>query len=507
MLLLMIRSAAPMKHGSSYQFSKSNRTAVSTASRPSHAPRSISLRGANWLGLSFGALLMLLPGCIGKSMSADPESSVDATKDWSVKGSAPKATEGAFFTDKYRNVFAEMGKPQEKIDERLRRAYDTYFSSNDENRLFYDFSPSEAYIKDIAHDDIRSEGQSYGMMITVQRDDQAKFNKLWKFALSHMRINDPKHPSYRGFAWVVEPSGKICDQNSAPDGEEYFAMTLYFAHHRWGSASGTGHDNYKYWADELLDMMKNRPSISGSRTRRAGNTEGAACAGATITDQVTSVALFDPMQKQIRFNATVGENFTDPSYHLPAFYNLFAQWGPQKDAEFWNSAAATSRAFLARAMNPKTGLTTEYANFDGTPHGTGWNSNATRFAYDSWRVGGNVGMDWAWMMQPGTELQARADALITFFHSKGPTNYLALWRPNGAGSGEGHHSPGLVAMNAVATLATTPAVAEQSKAIVEDLWSMQLPMGKYRYYDGLLYTFALLHLSGEYKIYKPQPKG
>lgn len=469
-------------------------------------------RGSHWtlarLLWSAGfSVLAFVPGCIGRSMSGEADSAADVNKDWSVKSAGPKTTEGAFFTSKYRNVFAEIGKPQEQIEERLRRAYGVYFSSNDENRLYYDFSPSEAYIKDIAHEDIRSEGQSYGMMITVQRDDQAKFNKLWQFALSHMRINDPKHPSYRGFAWVVDPSGKVCDQNSAPDGEEYFAMALYFAHNRWGSASGTAYDNYKYWADELLDLMKNRPSISGSRARRSGNTEGAACFGTTITDQVTSVALFDPVQKQIRFNATVGENFTDPSYHLPAFYSLFALFGPKTDAEFWNSAAATSRSFLARAMNPKTGLTTEYANYDGTPHGTGWNSNATRFAYDSWRVGGNVGMDWAWMMQPGTELPARADALVSFFHGKGPTSYLALWRPDGAGNGEGHHSPGLVAMNAVATLATTSAVAEQARALIEDLWSLELPVGKYRYYDGLLYTFALLHLSGEYKIYLPQAKG
>ncbi len=452
------------------------------------------------------ALLVMLPSCIGVAHPPLDSTSTgaDAGKDWSVKSAGLVASNGAFFTGKYRNVFAETGKSQAEIDDKIRRAYDTYFSLTDENRLYFELAPGEAYVKDIAHDDIRSEGQSYAMMLALQRNDQAKFNKLWKFATARMRISDPKHPSYRGFAWVVDSTGKICDENSAPDGEEYFALALYFAHHRWGSAPGTAHDNYRYWADELLDVMKNRPSISGSRTRHAGNAEGASCAGATVVDQVTSVALFDGIQKQVRFNATMGENFTDPSYHLPAFYNLFALWGPPKDVEFWNSAAATSRSFLTRAMNGKTGLTSEYANYDGSAHATSWNNNSTRFAFDSWRVGGNVGMDWAWMMQPGAELQARADALISFFYGKGVNAYLALWRPAGTGSGEGHHSPGLVAMNAVATLATTPAVAEQARAIVEDFWNVQLPVGKYRYYDGLLYTFALLHLSGEYKIYMPQ---
>jgi oligosaccharide reducing-end xylanase len=59
-------------------------------------------------------------------------------------------------------------------------------------------------------------------------------------------------------------------------------------------------------------------------------------------------------------------------------------------------------------------------------------------------------------------------------------------------------------MNAVATLATTSAVSSQAAALVEDFWSTPLPTGMYRYYDGLLYTFALLHLSGEYAIYAPR---
>ena len=58
-------------------------------------------------------------------------------------------------------------------------------------------------------------------------------------------------------------------------------------------------------------------------------------------------------------------------------------------------------------------------------------------------------------------------------------------------------------MNAVATLATTPAVATQASAILEDFWNTPLPTGQWRYYDGLLYTFAMLQLSGQYNIYAP----
>jgi len=423
-------------------------------------------------------------------------------RDWSVEGKPPVPTDGAFFTGRYRNVFAELGKGPDEIKARVDQAFTTYFSLTDENRLYFELTPEEGYVKDIAHDDIRSEGQSYAIMLAVQRGDRATFDKLWNFAVKRMRIRDPKHPNHRGYAWAVNTKGEICDENSAPDGEEYFALTLYFAHHRWGSSEGQGTQSYKYWADEILDMMKNRPEISGPRVRRQTGSDGSACGGAVITDQVTSLPLFHPRQKQILFNATKGHEFTDPSYHLPAFYNLFAAWGPAKDAAFWNSAAATSRAFLERAMHEKSGLVTEYANFDGSPHPVSWNNESGRFAYDSWRVGGNVGMDWAWMMQPGQRLRERADALISHFHAQGPSEYLALWQRDGT-NGTGHHSPGLIAMNAVATLATTDRVSDKAKAMVEELWNTSLPKGKYRYYDGLLYTFALLHLSGEYKIHMP----
>jgi len=455
-----------------------------------------------------GAMMCLaVTGCVGQrpESASSPGSSAAKGESFAVESAGMTASAGAFYTGKYRNVFAELGKPQAEIERKIARAFDTYFSTSDENRLYFEFGADEAYVKDIAHDDIRSEGMSYAMMLTLQRGDRAKFDKLWRFALRRMRIQDPKHPNHRGFAWAVDTAGKICDENSAPDGEEYLALALYFAHHRWGSAGGQKPDDYGYWANELLDMMKNRPPVSGARYRRidSGPDDGLPCTGEMKPDQVTGTPLFDTQQKQIRFNASVGQDFTDPSYHLPVFYNLFALWGPPADAAFWNGAAATSRAFWGRSMHAETGLAPEYANYDGTPHSVSWNQNSAKFAYDAWRVGGNVGMDWAWAMQPGGEQRARADALIRFFHAQGPTSYKALWQLDGT-NGSGSHSPGLVAMNAVATLATTDAVATQAKAIIDDLWNTPLPTGQYRYYDGLLYTFALLHLSGQYVIYQPR---
>ncbi len=64
------------------------------------------------------------------------------------------------------------------------------------------------------------------------------------------------------------------------------------------------------------------------------------------------------------------DDYTDPSYHLPAFYELWARWGPEADRSFWAAAADSSRKFFGKAAHSKTGLVSDYANFDGTPRET-----------------------------------------------------------------------------------------------------------------------------------------
>jgi oligosaccharide reducing-end xylanase len=56
-------------------------------------------------------------------------------------------------------------------------------------------------------------------------------------------------------------------------------------------------------------------------------------------------------------------------------------------------------------------------------------------------------------------------------------------------------------MAAVGALAADSADA---KLFVERLWSMPIPSGRERYYDGLLYFLALLQTGGRYQIHGPQ---
>jgi oligosaccharide reducing-end xylanase len=120
----------------------------------------------------------------------------------------------------------------------------------------------------------------------------------------------------------------------------------------------------------------------------------------------------------IRFVPVVNRSdFTDPSYHLPAFYELWARWGPPADRAFWAKAATASRSFFVKTTNPNTGLAPSYANFDGTPHPTRFRQSAI-FGYDSWRTASNWSVDWAWWRKAPEEPQL-SNRIQAFFRSRG----------------------------------------------------------------------------------------
>ncbi len=219
-------------------------------------------------------------------------------------------------------------------------------------------------------------------------------------------------------------------------------------------------------------------------------------AGPTSRGIRTAGPMFDPGYAMVRF--TPDTDYTDPSYHLPAFYELWARWGPAADRAFWAQAAAASRDFFQKVTNPITGLAPDYANFNGTLRG-GMRDN---FQYDAWRTAMNWSVDWVWWSKDVRERQL-SDRLQAFFESRGIADYGNRHTLGGNQLGS-DHSTGLVAMNAVASLAATQPRARQ---FLEALWNLTVPSGRYRYYDGMLYLFALLHCSGEFRIWPPQFRG
>ncbi len=418
--------------------------------------------------------------------AADGASSSGAgspTGDEESSGTGEPAGGGAVETGIYRNLFAEAGHPQDEIAAKLADAYAQLMHGAPEDQALF-FSVGEnsdgalAQIRDIASMDVRSEGMSYGMMLAVQYDRQEDFDALWNWSYHYMRHDDPTHPAYQYFSWQVSYDGNTLDPLPAPDGEEYFAMALYFADGRWGSGSGVY--DYRAHADELVDAMKNRVDI----------------------DNGTS--LFNVDEVQVRFTTNIyhftsDADHTDPSYHLPAFYELWAEWGPEADRDFWRQAADVSRDFFIDATHDETSLSPDYANFDGSPQPASWDAGTANFRYDAWRTAMNWSFDWSWY-EADPRQHTLSDNLHAFFTAQGP-NYGSLYTLDGVELPNSHYSPGLVTMNAVATLAVTD---PGDYAFVEELWELEPPTGFYRYYDGMLYLLGLTHTAGAFKVYSPR---
>ena len=292
--------------------------------------------------------------------------------------------QGAFATKKYRNLFRENGYAEAEINNKIETAFQQLFHGDSASQAIYfragknEHGP-KAYVCDVYHNDIRSEGMSYGMMIAVQLNKKAEFDALWNYAMTHMYVSDPTHPAEGYFAWSLKRDGTPNSETPAPDGEEYFLTALYFASGRWGD--GAGIYNYKAWADKILTTMRHHPMKTGP-TKYGIQTVG------SMMNEERKMILFVPQGN--------GRNFSDPSYHLPAFYELWARWGPENDRAFWAAAADTSRNYFVKATHPQTGLSSDYADFDGKPVTARFNPNAHNFAYDSWRTAMNWSVDWAW---------------------------------------------------------------------------------------------------------------
>lgn len=274
-------------------------------------------------------------------------------------------------------------------------------------------------------------------------------------------------------------------EGSASDGELYFITSLLFASNRWGN--DTGIDYYKE-ARYILDAMWKK------------NGEG------------NIFNLINTEHKQITF-VPEGSNYnwTDPSYHVPAFMEVWALYAKDGHEQFYRACADTSRAFLHRACASATGLTTDYTEFSGQPHNTSWMPAA--FRYDSWRVPMNIAMDYVWFGKDRAWQQAYARRFQYFLRSKGLNTFVDQYNIDGtlpdfilqAGKVKKlRHSLGLVATSATASLMNTD---RNSLDFVNALWNAKLEPytdGYFDpYYDGLLYLFSLMHLSGKYQVIKP----
>lgn len=371
----------------------------------------------------------------------------------------------------YPNFFARIGQTDHGVAQRLARDFDTIFYGDE--RIYHEATvdgQQMGYLIDTGNQDVRSEGQSYGMMIAVQMNKQAMFDRIWRWTKRYMLIQDGPNKGY--FGWSAQPDGTLNSQGPAPDGEAFFAMALLLAANVWTSTAF----DYGQDAREILHAMVHNPE-----------------------------PMFNPDNKLIKFVPNM--EISDPSYHLPHFLTYYAQWGNESDCAFFEDAAIQSRRYLAKACHPVTGLSAEYADYDGQPYNL---RNHHLFYSDAYRTGANIALDSIWCG-------------VTDFHKQQAANILG-WFSDDTKLGIVCHIDGTPAspeeqvtevdgkplgvlhpLGLLASLATSGAITQDALGdrFIQRLWDSEPRTGSRRYYDNLLYFFALMLLSGHYRLFEP----
>jgi oligosaccharide reducing-end xylanase len=382
--------------------------------------------------------------------------------------------QGAFHTGTYSNVFKELGKSDAEIKSRLDEIFEEIFFG--EEKIYF-FDGDMGYVMDTGNNDVRTEGMSYAMMIFVQMDRKEDFDRIWKWTKTYMYIKDGWNKGY--FYWSMLPDGGSNSDGPAPDGEEYFAMALFLAAARWGD--GEGIFNYTEQAREIL-----REGVH----KGEGEAEG-----------FGGKPMWNPENKLIKFVTCL--EMTDPSYHLPHFYEIFALKADERDRAFWKEAAKASREFLKTACHPVTGLAPEYSYYDGSPYAERNELNPDhpghdKFYSDSYRVAANIGLDCEWFAADEWNTDC-ADRIQKFFcETVAETPELVYETDGTVINYPSLHPVGLLATNAQASLA---AKGKYRLTLAERFWNTPPRKGERRYYDNFLYIFAFLALSGNYKVY------
>jgi oligosaccharide reducing-end xylanase len=117
----------------------------------------------------------------------------------------------------------------------------------------------------------------------------------------------------------------------------------------------------------------------------------------------------------------------------------------------------------------------------------------------------NYGMD-SYLFGVDMERQTKIAKVITdFFEKDGYRHGHFNWDGT---SGYGDFTIGQAGANAVATYALLEEEGYKDlvKKVLQKAWDSKPIVGSQRYYDGLVHFLAMLHLTGNFKIWKPKPK-
>lgn len=405
------------------------------------------------------ALLVMLCACGSTLDSLEKNPQAVATTDSGVPTPLSPLSGPSSYNDAFRDL---IGESDSDIAAKLAAAFAQLFHGDPSTQaIYFPVGTDQAYIQDLFHGDIRTEGIGIAMVVAVELDKRDEFDHLWTYAKAVLEQGPGPAQGY--FMSVCDDTTPCLD----PYGMEQFVTALLFASDRWDK---TGVASYASDASALLDALQDKQEENGG-----------------VSAGITSV--FDPATQLVREQPAVAEaGYTRSALEIPAMYDLWAQ---ASGNAFWTGAATAARAHLVAAADMTTGLWPMRSYFDAAPV-VGFDT----YGPQGYRTQLNLALDTVLGGATAGE-GAEADRLLGFFTTQGLATYGKIFDLDGTVV-DATHQPALVAANGA--LAITASRANRTD-FVNAVWAMPIPSGDSRYYDGILYLLSLLVLSGQYRVY------
>lgn len=261
-----------------------------------------------------------------------------------------------------------------------------------------------------------SEGQGYGMLISVYMADasnngKSDFDKMLTYYKAKLKTN-PDGSSRGLMNWKINADGTVADPWVAPDGDLDAAFALLVADRKWGS--GWGNPNYWAEAQSIINALQQWAvyNRSGTASRLIANADK----NVGVEELATSVAL--------------------PSYQMVGYMQAFEWASDSTRAAQWRETRKAGYKMLDYFYdkNPSTGLTPY--NFLSQPGASQYQPTTKPYTFgpDSCRVSWRLGIDYLWHGNAGTTWANGLDSGIRATLAQDMPKVNAAWFMDSVGN-------------------------------------------------------------------------
>jgi endo-1,4-beta-D-glucanase Y len=309
-----------------------------------------------------------------------------------------------------------------------------------------------------------SEGIGYGMLLSVNRGDQALFNDLWGYYNQHLDVTGL-------MIWIIDSLGNpfsiggFTADGSATDAEEDVAYSLVLAHRQWGSG---GSVNYLSAATTQINKIFQYEIDSTYFLPKSGNEPG-------------------------------GIYRVNCSYFAPAYYKVFKEITNNPG---WDSVVNNTYNFLSFFVlnhSISTGLVPDWCFPDGTPFTLCPPEFPCRYTYyyDACRTPWRIAMDYVWF---GDVRALTFCSLISnFARSVGAPNILDEYTLGGTPLGV-YHNNAFVGPFGVGAMATPTVPVPIYQNFLDSMYAENVNTfsGRWNYYNSSLKALTLFMQTGNF---------